>query len=126
MFDIDEVLQSALTAVLWLSPTEDRQDFLSDCFDTDDFATATVSELKKDLEKFLLLAGSRLAAESYLDSSQIGHDFVLSLSGTGSGFSDRNISDDLKEFLDVVVSDNFVSWEFLNFFVADDGLIYSE
>lgn len=93
---------SAVECLLWSSHLmECEQDSASEYFvaetenwDDVDYPVSTdsVAELQSELEQFIELCEDALIA-SELSPGQIGHDFILTRNGHGTGFWDRGLGE---------------------------------
>ena len=108
-----EVLQGYLITALWSSNDDNDENY-----NIRDIASASVSDAKRDIKKFLQHAGDLVEVDDN-DESRIGHDFWLNRNGHGAGFWDGDYPKAGKE-LDKMATrfgENTV-------YVGDDGKIY--
>ena len=98
--NIDKILLGYLEAALW---TEEENILDEDgiVLDMDMVSQATKAEVKKDIEKFLDLAGETAINEALNtnDEDFLGHDIWLTRNGHGAGFFDRDYSDETEKAL---------------------------
>lgn len=100
--NLDDATWAAVECLLWSSTLmECEQDpaseyFVAECEHWDDVDYPvdpdSVANLQSELESFIELCEQDLIA-SKLDPGQIGHDFILTRNGHGTGFWDRGLDE---------------------------------
>ncbi len=128
---IDKFLRGYVTAALWSSNDESRDDGgdpLDQNYDASDIAPETMAAMRKDCEAFMAANEADLIAymERYVPKGEYttaecaGHDFWLTRNGHGVGFWDRDLGalgDRLTEACEAFGE--------VNLYVGDDGQIWS-
>lgn len=135
MRTINEFTRHYLIAALWAG-TDNNCDPLDDHYDLSDFAEETINEAVRDCAEFQRLTAPliALAYEFYRENGMAahpdagsaeacaGHDFLLTRNRHGVGFWDRGMPDNLGQKLTTLSQ----SFNEINFYVGDDGKIYSD
>lgn len=119
MIDILIAIRAAIECALWCT-TDDEGEPLDYAYDGDDLATVTRENLAMDVTLFIEENAEDLLA-SGLNSSQIGHDFVLTRNHHGSGFWDRGLEESLGQRL----TDACDPYGSFDLYVGDDDLLYA-
>ena len=88
-FNIQEVLESYLETLLWVSGDDHEFDGVT----IYDFSEEATNSSKADIEKFIEIINTNPAAIDEAieyDDRMLGHNFALSRNGHGAGFFDDN------------------------------------
>lgn len=133
--DFGTIANHYLVAALWSTSTmdDDEGEFLDDNHDISDISDSAREKTQADLAKFLTDNREHIEAARETnygmasgDASgflgQVGHDFLLTRNGTGTGFWDRQelSAGGLGERL----SDAARAFGSAEFYIGDDGKIY--
>lgn len=109
-------LRQYLETALW-SSIDDSGNPLDERYSVDDFSFETIEQARKDISKFLELAGELV--ENY-DVETVMHDFWLTRNHHGAGFWDGDYEKSVGEKL-TELSHTFGQ---LDLYIGDDGKVY--
>lgn len=92
----EDILEGALECLLWAGHMEEENGEegapLDDIFYLDDFKGDDLESIRSDVLDFTLKNIDLLGSVA-LNAGQIGHNFILTCQGHGTGFWDRELGD---------------------------------
>jgi len=109
---IDATLEAYLECMMWTNEELDGY-----CFT--DLSKELIIRAQKDVTDFETEIYDK-GLDTGLDSSQIGHDFLLTRNGHGAGFWDRDLGEQGDKLSDICSTYSEVST-----YIGDDKLIYT-
>lgn len=117
--DISTMTTHYLLAALWSGSTDEGQP-LDDFFTLEDCSDELLQKAEEDCQAFLRM--SYTLDHSDWSEEQMGHDFLLTRTGAGTGFWDR---DQLgSEFIRERLTEIAHSFGDFDVYVGDDGKLY--